>query len=108
MSRKVILLIMDGWGIGDKSEKSAVYKAKTPFYDQAINKYPNSMLSASGVDVGLPLGQMGNSEVGHMNIGAGRVVDQDLIRLNKSLADNGIKDKKDFVSAVEYAIKNSF
>ena len=106
MSEKVILLIMDGWGIGDKSDKSAIYKAKTPFYDSATNKYPNSMLSASGEDVGLPSGQMGNSEVGHMNIGAGRVIDQDLIRLNKSLANNGIKNKKDFVSAVEYAIKN--
>ena len=107
MSRKVILLILDGWAIGDKSEKSAVYKAKTPFYDDAINKYPNSMLSASGVDVGLPLGQMGNSEVGHINIGAGRVVDQDLIRLNKSLSNDGIKNKEDFIAAVEYATKNN-
>ena len=67
----------------------------------------NSKLSASGEDVGLPSGQMGNSEVGHMNIGAGRVVDQDLIRLNKSLSNDGIKNKEDFIAAVEYATKNS-
>lgn len=100
-------MIMDGWGIGDVSDKSAIYKAKTPFYDNALNQYPNSRLSASGEDVGLPIGQMGNSEVGHMNIGAGRVVDQDLIRLNKSLSNDGIKNKEDFISAVEYATKNN-
>ena len=92
MSEKVILMIMDGWGIGDASDKSAIYKAKTPFYDNTLNQFPNSKLSASGEDVGLPSGQMGNSEVGHMNIGAGRVVDQDLIRLNKSLSNDGIKN----------------
>ena len=107
MSEKVILLIMDGWGIGEPSNESAVFKAKTPFYDNSLIQYPNSKLSASGEDVGLPAGQMGNSEVGHMNIGAGRVVDQDLIRLNKSLANDGIKNKKDFLSAVEHAINNS-
>ena len=106
MSEKVILLIMDGWGIGDKSNKSAIHKAKTPFYDNSLNQYPNSKLSASGEDVGLPSGQMGNSEVGHMNIGAGRIVDQDLIRLNKSLTNDGIKNNKDFLYAVDYAIKN--
>ena len=106
MSEKVILLIMDGWGIGDKSNKSAIHKAKTPFYDNSLNQYPHSKLSASGEDVGLPSGQMGNSEVGHMNIGAGRIVDQDLIRLNKSLSNDGIKNNKDFLYAVDYAIKH--
>ena len=91
MTRKVILVIMDGWGIGDSSKVSAVYKAKTPFYDQILKNYPNSKLTASENDVGLPKGQMGNSEVGHMNIGAGRVVDQDLIKLNKALENKGIK-----------------
>ena len=91
MSDKVILIIMDGWGIGDDNKVSAIHAANTPFYDSIIKKYPNSKLSASGKDVGLPSGQMGNSEVGHMNIGAGRVVDQDLIRLNKSLSENGLK-----------------
>ena len=107
MSEKVILLIMDGWGIGASTDNSAVYKAKTPFYDNSLIQYPNSKLSASGEDVGLPSGQMGNSEVGHMNIGAGRIVDQDLIRLNKSLSNDGIKNKEDFISAVEYATKNN-
>ena len=106
MSEKVILMIMDGWGIGDKSNKSAIHKAKTPFYDNSLNQYPHSKLSASGEDVGLPSGQMGNSEVGHMNIGAGRIVDQDLIRLNKSLSNDGIKNNKDFLYAVDYAIKH--
>ena len=107
MSDKVILIIMDGWGIGDDNKVSAIHAANTPFYDSIIKKYPNSKLSASGKDVGLPSGQMGNSEVGHMNIGAGRVVDQDLIRLNKSLLHNGIKNNETFLNAVEYAREKS-
>jgi len=103
MTRKVILVIMDGWGIGDSSKVSAVHKAKTPFYDQILKNYPNSKLTASENDVGLPKGQMGNSEVGHMNIGAGRVVDQDLIKLNKALENKGIKNKSHFVDAVNYS-----
>ena len=77
MSKKVILLIMDGWGLGKNPDVSAIHKSDTPFYDDLIDNYPSASLSASGVDVGLPDGQMGNSEVGHMNIGAGRIVDQD-------------------------------
>ena len=107
MSNKVILLIMDGWGLGKESDESAIYKANTPFYDKAIKVFPNSKLSASGKDVGLPVGQMGNSEVGHMNIGAGRIVDQDLVRLNKSLSNDGIQNNKDFISSVQSAIKNN-
>ncbi len=103
MSDKVILMIMDGWGIGKNSDESAIYKAHTPFYDYAIKKFPSCKLSASGLDVGLPEGQMGNSEVGHMNIGAGRVVDQDLVKLNKALANNGISLIKEFVKAVKLA-----
>ncbi len=106
MSRKVILIIMDGWGIGNSSDESAVYEAKTPFYDKILKKHPNSKLEASGVNVGLPKGQMGNSEVGHMNIGAGRVVDQDLIKLNKALQKGGIKNKSDFIDAVNYSKDN--
>ena len=106
MSRKVILIIMDGWGIGNLSDESAVYKAKTPFYNKILKKYPNSKLIASENDVGLPKGQMGNSEVGHMNIGAGRVVDQDLIKLNKALENGGIKNKSDFIDAVNYSKDN--
>lgn len=107
MSKKVILLIMDGWGLGKNPDVSAIHKSDTPFYDDLIDNYPSASLSASGVDVGLPDGQMGNSQVGHMNIGAGRIVDQDLIRLNKSLADKGIGEISEFLSSVEYAIKNN-
>jgi 2,3-bisphosphoglycerate-independent phosphoglycerate mutase len=97
---------MDGWGIGNSSYESAVYKAKTPFYNKILNNHPNSKLEASGISVGLPKGQMGNSEVGHMNIGAGRVVDQDLIKLNKALENGGIKNKSDFIDAVNYSKDN--
>jgi 2,3-bisphosphoglycerate-independent phosphoglycerate mutase len=105
MNDKVILLIMDGWGLGNNPSVSAIHSANTPFYDDMIKKYPNSTLIASGVEVGLPKNQMGNSEVGHMNIGAGRIVNQDLIKLNKSLKDKGIKNNKTFVKAVDSAIQ---
>ena len=107
MNNKVILLIMDGWGIGDNKAVSAVHKASTPFYDKIITEYPKSLLKASGKNVGLPRGQMGNSEVGHMNIGAGRIVDQDLIRLNKNLSNKGVKNNVDFTNSVKEAITNN-
>ena len=107
MNNKVILLIMDGWGIGDNKAVSAVHKASTPFYDKIITEYPKSLLKASGENVGLPRGQMGNSEVGHMNIGAGRIVDQDLIRLNKNLSNKGVKNNVDFTNSVKEAITNN-
>ena len=83
MNKKVLLMILDGWGKGTDSSVSAIDKANTPFIDSLYKDYPNSELSASGKDVGLPDGQMGNSEVGHMNLGAGRVIFQDLVRLLK-------------------------
>ena len=82
MNKKVLLMILDGWGLGTNPEVSAIAKANTPFMDSCYEKYPNSKLEASGLAVGLPDGQMGNSEVGHMNIGAGRVVYQDLVKIN--------------------------
>ena len=85
----VILCIMDGWGHCTNVEHNAVALAKTPFFDRLIASSPNSLLAASGSDVGLPDGQVGNSEVGHMNIGAGRVVTQDLPRINAAVA-NGL------------------
>ena len=85
MNKKVILMILDGWGIATNKEVSAVEKASTPFMDHISDKYPSSTLEASGMSVGLPSGQMGNSEVGHMNIGAGRVVYQDLVKINKAV-----------------------
>lgn len=86
-NQKVGLIILDGWGIGDQSQADAVFNAKTPVMDGLVEKYPNSTLIASGEAVGLPDGQMGNSEVGHLNIGAGRVVYQELTRINKSIRD---------------------
>ncbi|MGZ5263582.1 MAG: 2,3-bisphosphoglycerate-independent phosphoglycerate mutase, partial [Kaistella sp.] len=82
MSKKAILAILDGWGIGTNPEVSAIAQANTPFIDSCYNNFPNTTLEASGIAVGLPFGQMGNSEVGHMNLGAGRVVYQNLVKLN--------------------------
>lgn len=93
MSDKVILMILDGWGLGsDNPEVSAIAKAKTPFMDEALKKYPHSKLDASGKAVGLPEGQMGNSEVGHMNIGAGRIVYQDLVKISNAIEDGSLAD----------------
>ena len=107
MNKKVILIIMDGWGLSGDVNASAILNANTPFFDNALKKYPNSKVSASGKDVGLPEGQMGNSEVGHMNIGAGRIVNQDLIRINDSLSNNGLKTNNHFMKAVNYSKKNN-
>jgi 2,3-bisphosphoglycerate-independent phosphoglycerate mutase len=84
---KVGLIILDGWGIGDGSKADAIAQSKTPFMDSLFLSYPHSQLIASGEDVGLPDGQMGNSEVGHLNIGAGRIVYQELTRINKSILE---------------------
>jgi len=87
MTKNIGLIILDGWGIGDHSKSDAIYNSKTPFMDSLLNKYPNATLGTSGENVGLPNGQMGNSEVGHLNIGAGRVVYQELTRINKSIKE---------------------
>ncbi len=90
--QKSLLVILDGFGYADNPETSAVDKAKKPFFDSLIKNYPNSTLSASGEDVGLPDGQFGNSEVGHLNIGAGRIVWQELSRINKSIREKDFFD----------------
>src|SRR5438067_11571865 len=93
MAKPIILIIRDGWGINPggwaKREENgdATLLAQTPFHDRLYREYPGGTLSASGLDVGLPEGQMGNSEVGHLNLGAGRIVYQDLTRINKAIAD---------------------
>ena len=87
MTKKIGLIILDGWGIGDKSESDAIYNARTPFMDHLMAKYPTAELLTSGENVGLPDGQMGNSEVGHLNIGAGRIVYQELTRINKAIRE---------------------
>src|SRR5690606_37783514 len=104
--KKVLLMILDGWGIAQKKEVSAVDQASTPFIDSLYQKYPHSKLDASGLAVGLPEGQMGNSEVGHMNIGAGRVVYQDLVRVNKALQDGELSQNPVLLKAFEYAVEN--
>jgi 2,3-bisphosphoglycerate-independent phosphoglycerate mutase len=90
ISRKVILMILDGWGIGDHSRNDAVFCAPKPNLDEFFEHYPNSCLKASGLSVGLPEGVMGNSEVGHLNLGAGRVIYQDLVRINLACADGSL------------------
>jgi 2,3-bisphosphoglycerate-independent phosphoglycerate mutase len=103
MKKKVVLIILDGWGIATNPNVSAIDKAKTPFIDSLYSKYPNGKLEASGLAVGLPAGQMGNSEVGHMNIGAGRVVYQDLVKVNQAILDRTLDTNPTLVSAMEYA-----
>lgn len=104
--KKVLLMILDGWGIAQNKEVSAIDKANTPFVDSLYNQYPHSKLNASGLSVGLPEGQMGNSEVGHMNIGAGRVVYQDLVKVNKALEDGELAQNPVLNKALQYAVEN--
>ena len=96
-------MILDGWGIGNHTKSDVIYSTPTPYWDSLLAKYPHSQLQASGENVGLPDGQMGNSEVGHLNIGAGRVLYQDLVKINKSIADKSILKNKEIVSAFTYA-----
>ncbi len=107
MDKKVILLILDGWGIATNKKVSAIDAANTPFMDEISKSYPHSTLEASGLAVGLPEGQMGNSEVGHMNIGAGRVVYQDLVKISNAVEDGSLGSNKSFVQAIEYAKTNN-
>ncbi|WP_040480469.1 2,3-bisphosphoglycerate-independent phosphoglycerate mutase [Mariniradius saccharolyticus] len=107
MNKKVILMILDGWGLGTNPEVSAIAKAKTPFIDSLYQKYPHSKLEASGLAVGLPEGQMGNSEVGHMNIGAGRIVYQDLVKINKAVEEGDLNTHPVLVEAFDYAKKEN-
>ena len=106
MSKKTILVILDGWGIGDKSVADVISSVETPYYDSLLQSYPNSQLIASGEQVGLPDGQMGNSEVGHLNIGAGRVVYQDLVKINRACSDGSIAKNVELVRAYNYAKEN--
>ncbi|WP_373056583.1 2,3-bisphosphoglycerate-independent phosphoglycerate mutase [Zunongwangia sp. H14] len=107
MNKKVLLMILDGWGMTQDPEISAIAKANTPFFDSIIEKYPHAQLRTDGMNVGLPEGQMGNSEVGHMNLGAGRVVYQDLVKINMAVENNSLKDEPVLQEAFNYAIKNN-
>ena len=103
MNRKVLLMILDGWGIAKNKKVSAIDHAKTPYINSLYLKYPHSKLEASGLAVGLPEGQMGNSEVGHMNIGAGRVVYQDLVKINKAVDEKELDKNPVLLDALKYA-----
>ncbi len=104
---KAILIILDGWGNGDKGKGDIITGANTPNMDKFRSEFPTSQLLTSGRDVGLPVGQMGNSEVGHLNIGAGRIVYQDLVRINKSIEENTISENKTLIEAYQYAKDNN-
>jgi 2,3-bisphosphoglycerate-independent phosphoglycerate mutase len=105
MNKKVILIILDGWGIATDPRVSAIDQANTPFINSLYERYPHAKLEASGEAVGLPEGQMGNSEVGHMNIGAGRVVYQDLVKINVSIREHTLDHMPVLVEALDYALQ---
>lgn len=96
-------MILDGWGIGEKNTANAIYSTNTPHWNKILEEYPHSQLQASGENVGLPDGQMGNSEVGHLNIGAGRVVYQDLVKINRAIKDESILENPEIISAFKTA-----
>ncbi|MBP9187365.1 MAG: 2,3-bisphosphoglycerate-independent phosphoglycerate mutase [Bacteroidia bacterium] len=106
MTKKVALIILDGWGNGKPYDGNAIYQANTPNFDDIVKQYPGTSIKTSGLDVGLPEGQMGNSEVGHMNLGAGRVVYQQLVLINKSFKNGDIYKSEVLINALNYAKLN--
>ncbi len=102
-NKKLMLIILDGWGKGKHDASNAIYTANTPFFDSLLENYPNSQLLASGESVGLPDGQMGNSEVGHLNLGAGRKIYHDLVRINKAIESGEIEKNEKLIEAFQYA-----
>ena len=105
--KKTVLIILDGWGHGDKTKSDAIHNSNTPFVDSLYTKYPNCELLTDGENVGLPKGQMGNSEVGHLNIGAGRIVYQDLAKINIACEDNSIAEMENLKKSFTYAKQNN-
>ena len=106
-SKKIILIIMDGWGLGQKKESDALQNANVPFVNSLYKKYPNSILITCGEAVGLPEGQMGNSEVGHLNIGAGRIVYQELERINIAIKKGEFQKNEQLLNSLDYAKENN-
>ena len=106
MDKKAALIILDGWGIGKGDSSDGISQAKTPTFDHLINKYPNGVLKTFGENVGLPKGQMGNSEVGHLNIGAGRIVYQDLLKIDNAISDKTFFNHPQLLSLIKNANKN--
>lgn len=107
MDKKVILMILDGWGMSPDPNVSAIDNAKTPYIDSLYQNYSNATLRTDGLHVGLPEGQMGNSEVGHMNLGAGRIVYQDLVKINLAVKNDTLKKEQTLVDAFQYAKDNN-
>src|SRR6188768_197657 len=105
-SKKAILIIMDGWGLGKVKSSDAIQHAKTPFVSSLYTKYPNTTLVTCGEEVGLPEGQMGNSEVGHLNLGAGRIVYQELQRINVAIKHETFQLNEQLIGAIQYAKLN--
>src|SRR3954463_11291566 len=103
MNKKTILVIMDGWGLGKIKTSDAIQNANTPFVSSLYKNYPNATLITCGEDVGLPAGQMGNSEVGHLNLGAGRIVYQELQRINVGIRNGDFQQNKILLNAIELA-----
>ena len=106
-NKKALLIILDGWGFGDHTKRDVIYSTETPYWNYLLENYPYSQLQASGESVGLPDGQMGNSEVGHLNIGAGRVVYQDLVKINIAARNNSILENPEIKRAYSYAKENN-
>ena len=106
MDKKVLLMILDGWGIGNGTKSDVISTIHPEYISAMTEQYPHAQLRTDGENVGLPNGQMGNSEVGHLNIGAGRVVYQDLVKINRACADNSIYANDEIVKAFEYAKQN--
>ncbi|MBL0884629.1 MAG: 2,3-bisphosphoglycerate-independent phosphoglycerate mutase, partial [Chitinophagaceae bacterium] len=106
MNKKIILVIMDGWGLGKITSADAIQQANVPFVSSLYKQYPNTTLITCGEEVGLPDGQMGNSEVGHLNLGAGRIVYQELQRINVAVKTGELANNSTFLSALSYAKNN--
>ena len=108
MNKKVtMLMILDGYGINEKTDGNAIKLANTPNLDEIFNKNPNTIIYTSGKNVGLPEGQMGNSEVGHTNIGAGRIIYQDLAKITKSIEDGDFFSNPELIKAIENCKENN-
>ena len=108
IKRPICLIIMDGWGISEKQKGNAIYQALTANMDYYTRYYPNTKLNAAGEKVGLPEGQMGNSEVGHINIGAGRIVVQDYTKITNAIKDGSFYENKVFKNAFQNTINNNY
>ena len=105
--KRVLLCILDGWGISNDTKYNAIAVGKTPNYDNFLKTMPHTQIHADGNNVGLPKGQMGNSEVGHLNIGAGRIVYQELTRINKAIEEGKFFENQEFLNAINHVKKNN-